>query len=151
MNAIAKMSFLALFSSLVAGCAFTAAKPDRSQPEIFRVGEVEVRLYQERAAMVRQLPPLFALMEATKVGDTGIQVSGYYDKQSKTIYAINDARTVIHEFKHYLEPEWKHAVTPGRSEKVSMPSTATSIPIHLPAPVTQTSNEDTTAQDKSDF
>ena len=72
--------------------------------------------------MVRHLPPLFALLEATGVGTTKIQVSGYYDKQGKTIYAINDARTVIHEFKHYLEPEWKHGVVPAESENPLTPS-----------------------------
>jgi hypothetical protein len=151
MNAMTKLSFLALFLTLVDGCALTASKPSRSEPDIFRVGEVEVRLYQDRAAMVRQLPPLFALLEATKVGNTKIQVSGYYDKQSKTIYAINDAKTVIHEFKHYLEPEWKHGVEPARSVNVLTPSATQSIPIHVPAPITQTGNKKTTAEDKVDF
>jgi len=115
--------FLLLLSGSLMACA-TAAKLENSNgPEIFRVGEVEVRLYPDRERMVRNLPPLFALLEATKVGNTQIQVSGYFDPRTKTIHAINDARTVIHEFKHYLEPEWTHGHGPERSDKQSQPST----------------------------
>lgn len=119
MHSSTKLILFSLLSGSLIACT-TTAKPDNpSGPEIFRVGEVEVRLYPDRERMVRNLPPLFALVEATKVGNTQIQVSGYFDPQTKTIYAINDARTVIHEFKHYLEPEWTHGHGPDRSDKQS--------------------------------
>lgn len=105
---VTKLILPGLLMSCLAGCT-AGAKPDfPNEPETFRVGEVEVRLYQNRERMVRHLPPLFALLEATKVGNRQIEVSGYFDPQTKTIYALNDAKTVIHEFKHYLEPNWRH-------------------------------------------
>ena len=88
----------------------------RREPEIFRVGEVEVRLYQDRESMVRDLPPFFALLEASRVSDQQIKVNGFYDAEHKRIYSLDDARVVIHEFKHYLEPAWRHEAEGGRSE-----------------------------------
>lgn len=111
--------FFLLLSGALSACSIKARPDTANSPEIFRVGEVEVRLYPDRERMVRNLPPLFALIEATKVGNTQIQVSGYFDPQTKTIHAINDARTVIHEFKHYLEPEWTHGHGPDRPDKKS--------------------------------
>jgi len=103
-----KLILTVLLIGCLAGCT-TSGRPEiANEPETFRVGEVEVRLYQNRERMVLHLPPLFALLEATRVGNRQIQVSGYFDPRTKTIYAINDAKTVIHEFKHYLEPHWKH-------------------------------------------
>jgi hypothetical protein len=81
---------------------------DRLDPEIFQIGEVEVRLYQDRDKMARELPPFFGLLEATRVANQQIRVRGFYDPQNKRIYSIDDARVVIHEFKHYLEPGWRH-------------------------------------------
>lgn len=80
------------------------------------MGEVEVRLYQDRGSMVRDLPPFFALLEAARVNNQQIKVNGFYDAEHKRIYAIDDARVVIHEFKHYLEPAWRHETEPVRSE-----------------------------------
>ena len=94
---------LALF---VSACATATG----GNPEIFRVGELEVRLYQDRGEMVKNLPPIFALLEASMLSGKQITVSGYFDRENKRIYAINDARTVIHEFKHYLEPDWRHGI-----------------------------------------
>jgi hypothetical protein len=109
-----------------------------NDPEIFYVGELEVRLYSDRELMLRSLPPIFAAVAATRVGKSQIQVSGYFDKQNKRIYTIDDARTVIHEFKHYLEPGWRHGSeeTPQERIKQSLSEQKSSfvqvMPAHLP-------------------
>ena len=121
-----------IFSS----CATSAAvSPSRRGPEIFQVGEVEVRLYQDRDELVKNLPPFFALLEATKVGNLQVQVSGYFDRENKRIYAINDARTVIHEFKHYLESDWRHGIgSPLLPTQAVERAQGTSKPLELPGP-----------------
>jgi hypothetical protein len=43
-------------------------------------------------------------------------VNGFYDPEHKRIYSIDDAKVVIHEFKHYLEPAWRHGAETERSE-----------------------------------
>lgn len=92
--------------------------------------------------MIQSLPPIFTLLAATRVGNSQIQVSGYYDKENKRIYAINDARTVIHEFKHYLEPEWRHGTESPPVEKVlNSPGTKPSA-LLVSAPINQTSVRD---------
>jgi hypothetical protein len=116
---VTKFSLLFFSSCLLASCAlsndpYTANA--RREPEIFRVGEVEVRLYQDRESMVRDLPPFFALLEATRVNNQRIKVNGFYDAEHKRIYSIDDAKVVIHEFKHYLEPAWRHETETPRSE-----------------------------------
>jgi len=80
----------------------------QSQVEIFRVGELEVRLYSTRQAMVSDLPETLRLMDNLRVADNVIKVMGYFDRQEKVIYSIDDSRVVIHEFRHYMEPGWRH-------------------------------------------
>jgi hypothetical protein len=82
----------------------------RSDPEIYRVGELEVRLYQDQERMSRDLPPSIALAGALKIGAKQLQILGYYDEKNKRIFSINDARVLLHEIKHYLEPHWRHEV-----------------------------------------
>jgi hypothetical protein len=82
----------------------------RSDPEIFRVGELEVRLYQDGEKMSRDLPPSLASVGALRIGAKQLQVLGYYDEQNKRIYSVNDARVLLHEIKHYLEPHWRHEI-----------------------------------------
>ena len=94
-------------------CSFVAsscAVATGGNPEIFQIGEVEIRLYQDRQKMVQDLPPVLSLLEALKIGGRQTRVLGYYDRQNKRIYSMNDARVLIHEFKHYLEPDWKHGI-----------------------------------------
>jgi len=86
----------------------------RGDPEIFRVGEPEVWLYQDREKMAQDLPILLTLVDATRVADKQVKLLGYYDKEKKRIYPIDDARILIHEFKHYLEPDWRHALGTSR-------------------------------------
>lgn len=38
----------------------------------------------------------------------GKRIVGCYAAELKTIYTINDASVLAHEFKHALEPEWHH-------------------------------------------
>jgi len=82
----------------------------RADPEIFRVGELEVRLYQDREKMTRDLPPSLALPGALRIGGKQLQIFGYYDEQNKRIFSVNDARVLLHEIKHYLEPHWRHEI-----------------------------------------
>ena len=136
MGTCAKLIFAALSAMIFSSCATSAAvSPSRRGPEIFQVGEVEVRLYQDRDELVKNLPPFFALLDATRVGNMQVQVSGYFDRQTKRIYAINDARTVIHEFKHYLEPDWRHGIgSPLLSTHAVERAQDTSKPEELPGP-----------------
>jgi len=80
----------------------------RSHVEIFHVGELEVRLYSTRQAMVSDLPESLQLMDNLRVTDNVIKVMGYFNREEKVIYSIDDARVVIHEFRHYMEPDWRH-------------------------------------------
>ena len=115
---IGRILFLGFLVLSLASCSANSSRVPGSDPEIFHVGELEVRLYSNRELMVRSLPPIFAALAATRVGKHQIQVSGYYDKENKRIYAIDDARTVIHELKHYLEPDWRHGSDEIRQGKV---------------------------------
>ena len=95
--------FLALFLS---SCATTTV----GNPEIFRVGKLEVRLYNDRERMAQDLPSVLALADSLRVGNKQLKVLGYYDSQNQRVYSINDARVLLHELKHYLEPNWRHEI-----------------------------------------
>jgi len=139
----AKIFSAGLLALLFTSCgAITTYQTVRSEPEVFRVGELEVRLYSDRERMVQSLPPIFTLLSATRVGNIQIQVSGYCDKENKRIYAINDAKTVLHEFKHYLEPEWRHGTESPAAEKIlNSPGTKSSA-VLVSAPLSQTAIRD---------
>jgi hypothetical protein len=113
------LSRLICISLLFSACAVTSERNravGRGNPEIFRVGEIEVRLYQDRETMVKDLPAFLTLLEATRADDKQVRINGYYDKQNQRIYSIDDARIVIHEFKHYLEPDWRHGIESSHAE-----------------------------------
>lgn len=80
----------------------------QSGPEIYRVGELEVRVYKDRETMVPDLPDLPKLIDGLRVGSKQIKLYGYHDRPNKRIYTVDDIQTLIHEFRHYLEPEWEH-------------------------------------------
>jgi hypothetical protein len=82
----------------------------RADPEIFQVGELEVRLYQDREKMSRDLPLYLGVAQTLRIGTKRLQILGYYDKQNKRIFSVNDARVLLHEIKHYLEPHWRHDI-----------------------------------------
>lgn len=105
-TALSAVAQAGLFSLFLGSCAAVT----RDNPEIYRVGDLEVRLYQDQDKLARDLPLLLTLINATKIGDRQLRILGYYDKQKRRIYAIDDARIVIHEFKHYLEPDWRHGI-----------------------------------------
>ena len=87
----------------------------RSQVEIFHVGELEVRLYATQTAMAKDLPEGLQLMNNLRVTDKVIKVLGYFDREKKIIYSIDDTRVVIHEFRHYMEPDWRHGFEEGKN------------------------------------
>ena len=80
----------------------------KERVEIYQVGDVEVRLYSSREAMAKELPEVLQLADNLRVTDKVIKVFGYYDRENNVIYSVNDARTIVHEFRHHLEPDWKH-------------------------------------------
>jgi hypothetical protein len=104
------MGLLALFLNACSAGMIVSSSAHRSDPEIFRVGELEVRLYQDRERMSRDLPRSIALAGALKIGAKQLQILGYYDEKNKRIFSINDARVLLHEIKHYLEPHWRHEI-----------------------------------------
>lgn len=75
-------------------------------PEVFRIGEIEVRVYKDRSKLVADLPPLMRAVNGT--GAT--KVLGFYDRQKNVLYTVEDIRVLLHELKHHLEPEWKHDI-----------------------------------------
>jgi hypothetical protein len=81
-----------------------------SSPEVYRIGEIEVRLYKNRETLAQELPPLLSTLEALRVSGKQVQVLGYFDRQKKRIYSIDDPRVLLHELKHYLEPDWRHDI-----------------------------------------
>ena len=99
------MSRSLIFIPVLAAFLSCAAK---ERVEVFHMGEVEVRLYSTREAMTKELPEVLQLVDNLRVTDKVIKVFGYYDRENKIIYSVNDARTVIHEFRHYMEPDWRH-------------------------------------------
>ena len=74
------------------------------------MGELEVRLYKDQAQLAQELPPVLAAVQALSIGGQRVQVLGYFDKQNKRIYSLDDTRVLLHELKHYFEPEWEHRV-----------------------------------------
>ena len=74
------------------------------------MGDLEVRLYQDREKMSRDLPASLALAGALRIGGKQLQILGYYDEHNKRIFSVNDARVLLHEIKHYLDPHWRHAI-----------------------------------------
>lgn len=81
---------------------------EASGPKIYRAGELEILVYREREAMVKDLPDLPRFVDGLRFGNQQIKIYGYHDRENKRIYSVDDLPTLIHEFKHYLEPNWEH-------------------------------------------
>ncbi len=79
-----------------------------SKPDVYRVGELEILIYRDREEMVKHLPELPRLVDGLRFGSQQIKLYGYHDREKKRIYSVDDIPTLIHEFKHYLEPGWEH-------------------------------------------
>ncbi len=105
-----KPVLLASLCLLLSSCAAATS----SGPEVYRIGEIEVRLYKNRETLAQELPPLLSTLEALRVGGKQVQVLGYFDRQKKRIYSIDDPRVLLHELKHYLEPDWRHDIECAR-------------------------------------
>lgn len=105
-----KPVLLAALYLLLSSCAAATS----SGPEVYRIGEIEVRLYKNRETLAQELPPLLSTLEALRVGGKQVQVLGYFDRQKKRIYSIDDPRVLLHELKHYLEPDWRHDIECAR-------------------------------------
>src|SRR3990172_8288574 len=101
-----KPALLPALCLLLSSCAAATS----SGPEIYRIGELEVRLYKNRETLAQDLPPVLSTLEALRVGGNQVQVLGYFDRQKKRIYSIDDPRVLLHELKHYLEPDWRHDI-----------------------------------------
>jgi hypothetical protein len=113
MKSLPKIIFINLLLLILNSCSTAmvgSSSSVRADPEIFRVGDLEVRLYQDRKKMSRDLPPSLALAGALRIGGKQLQILGYYDEQNKRIFSVNDARVLLHEIKHYLEPHWRHEI-----------------------------------------
>ena len=105
-----KPALPAVLCLLLSSCAAATS----SGPEIYRIGELEVRLYKNRETLAQDLPPVLSTLEALRVGGNQVQVLGYFDRQKKRIYSIDDPRVLLHELKHYLEPDWRHDIECAR-------------------------------------
>ena len=113
MKTLPKTIFVSLLLLILTSCStgmVGSSSTPRGDPAIFRVGELEVRLYQDREIMARDLPPSLALAGAMRIGGKQLQILGYYDEHNKRIFSVNDARVLLHEIRHYLEPHWRHEV-----------------------------------------
>ena len=58
--------------------------------------------------MVKDLPASVSWLDSARMGSVRIKLCGYFDREKNRMYAIDDARILLHEFKHYLEPNWEH-------------------------------------------
>jgi hypothetical protein len=101
-----KLAFLTALCLLLSACA--AAVP--TQPEVYQVGDLEVRLYKNQESLTQQLPPVLSAVQALSVGGQQVKVLGYFDRQNNRIYSLDDTRVLLHELKHFLEPDWRHHV-----------------------------------------
>ncbi len=108
------LSFLSACSSVAprrmvgSGSSSAVLSEPSSRRDIYRVGELEVLVYKDREAMVQDLPELPKLIDGLRFGSKQIKLYGYHDRPNKRIYTVDDIQTLIHEFRHYLEPEWEH-------------------------------------------
>jgi hypothetical protein len=68
--------------------------------------------------MSRELPASLAWTEALRIGSRQLKILGYYDKETKRIFSIDDTRVLLHELKHYLEPQWRHELGANYPEAI---------------------------------
>ena len=121
MKNLLKITLVSLLLLILNSCSASTGGPSsnlRSDPEIIRVGDLEVRLYQDRDRMSRELPSSLAWTEALRIGNRQLKILGYYDKENKRIFSIDDTRVLLHELKHYLEPHWRHELGANYPETI---------------------------------
>lgn len=88
---------------LLGGCAANGPSPKQ-----YRAGNLEIFIFPEQELLVKTIPPVFLTAEATVIDGKAVKFYGWFDRASNKIYSIDDTETLIHELRHYLEPEWKH-------------------------------------------
>lgn len=76
-------------------------------PDIYKVGEIEIRFYQNQSDLERDIMSANLVVPA-QIGSRRLEIRSYYDPKAKRIYCLEDARLLLHEIRHYLEPEWRH-------------------------------------------
>ena len=76
-----------------------------------QVGEFTVRLYADRQRLEADIEKISIFIPALQ--GLGLGFSGFYDRRTKTIYAIDDPLIILHELKHALDPGWSHAAICG--------------------------------------
>ncbi|MBI2540156.1 MAG: hypothetical protein HYW04_10260 [Deltaproteobacteria bacterium] len=95
---------------------------DESKPDVYRVGELEILVYRDREEMVKNLPDVPRMVDGLTFGNQRIKLYGYHDREKKRIYSVDDIPTLIHEFKHYLEPNWEHPAPQFTDTKAGAPT-----------------------------
>lgn len=104
-------NFIAIIvlSCAVSACATVAVQPPGYR-DLGTVAGVEVRVYSSYADLLRGLPPLVAAFFDTISRIYGRQwrLGGYYDQDKKIIHVLDNPASLVHEFKHHLEPSWVH-------------------------------------------
>lgn len=107
---------------------------DASKPDVYRVGELEILVYKDREAMVRDLPEAPRLVDGLTFGNQRLKIYGYHDRDKKRIYSVDDIPTLLHEFKHYLEPQWEHPAPKFKEFEADGSSAAPSPPDSVEGP-----------------
>lgn len=128
------MAIIVVLLALLSACAGVPAKRspgpandiadrlgDAAKPDVYRVGELEIRVYRDREEMVKDLPEVPRLVDGLRFGNQQIKLYGYHDRENKRIYSVDDIPTLIHEFKHYLEPKWEHAAPQFKDAQAGAP------------------------------
>ena len=110
---------------------------EASGAKIYRVGELEILVYRDREAMVKDLPDLPRFVEGLRFGNQQIKIYGYHDRENKRIYSVDDIPTLIHEFRHYLEPNWEHPAPQFTDVKTNDSAAAQSSLESMEAPTRQ--------------
>jgi len=110
---------------------------DAARPDVYRLGELEVRIYRDRDEMVKDLPEVPRLVDGLRLGNQQIKLYGYHDREKKRIYSVDDIPTLIHEFKHYLEPKWDHDAPQFTDAKSEPPALRPSSRPPLETPTTR--------------
>lgn len=81
-----------------------------SAQEVYLVGGIEIRLYETREDLWRDLPAHVTATWAPLLKQMGDKIvfSGWTEITARRVYAIKDWCVVFHELKHALEPDWSH-------------------------------------------
>lgn len=92
---------------MLCGCAV--------QPAIraYKIADMEIRIYPNSEVLAQHLPPNPFLVAMSSI--KGFSLEGYVERDRKIIHAVDNVGAVLHEVKHYLEPEWGHSAVCDRT------------------------------------